>query len=394
MQPWQSVLLIFITLIIFGAGLYYDQIKKNTAIAYEDSLITTPSELAEDMELNDSLEINTSAILENSSAWAEKKVHLEVPKSNSRFSHLHKEAIKGDQFLVAIIKSLQDNPNAKKLIFSPFLNDVFIESETTILRSLYSIAQDVESPNRLVLTVRGHSVKASSLLTRVITESYAKELNEESPGNPLLPKLAKQRREISMLEQSQLQLAKQIQEENENSPGQSIEEIALLAELSQVKNDIQSGVKALKEIENIHLAQKDSSEYLTIKMLADFGNVQDFFSNIVELKKLLAKQELEAILKKEVNKNLDKLESSLAQEIARGIDHIKRTSRVSLDRKIELQRILVDLEMKKNDIHSLHPRFRVLKSVKKQLDEKNALFSSEFKKWQIAKQNLVIRKST
>ena len=197
-----------------------------------------------------------------------------------------------------------------------------------------------------------------------------------------------------MLEQSQLQLAKQIQEENENSPGQSIEEIALLAELSQVKNDIQSGVKALKEIENIHLAQKDSSEYLTIKMLADFGNVQDFFSNVVELKKLLAKQELEPILKKEVNKNLDKLESSLAQEIAKGIDHIKRTSRVSLDRKIELQKILVDNEIKKNDIHSLHPRFRVLKSVKKQLDEKNALFSSEFKKWQIAKQNLVIRKST
>ena len=72
MQPWQSVLLIFITLIIFGAGLYYDQIKKNTAIAYEDSLITTPSELAEDMELNDSLEINTSAILENSLAWRKK----------------------------------------------------------------------------------------------------------------------------------------------------------------------------------------------------------------------------------------------------------------------------------------------------------------------------------
>ena len=67
MQPWQSVLLIFITLIIFGAGLYYDQIKKNTAIAYEDSLITTPLELAEDTEQNDSLEINTSAILENSS---------------------------------------------------------------------------------------------------------------------------------------------------------------------------------------------------------------------------------------------------------------------------------------------------------------------------------------
>ena len=394
MQPWQSVLLISITLIIFGAGLYYDKIKKNTAIAYEESLITSQSAIAENMELNDSMEIKTSAILENSTAWAEKKVHLEVPKSNSHFSHLHKEAIKGDQFLVAIIKSLQDNPNAKKLIFSPFLNDVFIESEATILRSLYSIAQDVESPNILILSVRGHSVKASSLLTRVIIESYSKELKEETPHNPLLPKLVKQRREISMLEQSQLQLAKQIQEENENSPGQSIEEIALLAELSQVKNEINSGVSAMKKIENIHLAQKDPSEYLTIKMLADFGNVQDFFSNIVQLKKLLVKQELEPVLKNEVNKNLYKLEASLAQEIARGIDHIKRTSRISLDRKIELQKILVDLEMKKNDIHSLHPRFRVLRSVKKQLDEKNAIFSSEFKKWQMAKQNLVIRKST
>ena len=28
MQPWHSVLLISFTLIIFGAGLYYDQIKK------------------------------------------------------------------------------------------------------------------------------------------------------------------------------------------------------------------------------------------------------------------------------------------------------------------------------------------------------------------------------
>ncbi len=394
MQPWQSVLLISFTLIIFGAGLYYDQIKKNTAIAYEDSLITTQSALTQDMELNDSIEVKTSAILEDSTAWAENEVHLEVPKSNSHFSHLHKDAIKGDNFLAAIIKSLQDNPNAKKLIFSPFLNDVFIESETTILRSLYSIAQNVESPNRLVLTVRGHSAKASSLLTRVITESYLRELEEESPDKPLLPKLVKQRREISILEQSQLQLAKQIQEENENSPGQSIEEIALLAELSQIKNEINSGVRALKEIENIHLAQKDSSEYLTIKMLADFGNVQDFFSNIVQLKQLLVKEDLEPILKNEVNKNLHKLESSLVQEIARGIDHIKRTSRVSLDRKIELQKTLVDLEMKKNDIHSLHPRFRVLKSVKKQLDEKNAIFSSEFKKWQIAKQNFVIRKST
>ena len=37
MQPWQSVLLILITLTVFGAGFYYDQIEKDTALAYEDS---------------------------------------------------------------------------------------------------------------------------------------------------------------------------------------------------------------------------------------------------------------------------------------------------------------------------------------------------------------------
>ena len=394
MQPWHSILLILITLIIFGTGFYYDQIKKNTEIAFEDSLITAQTEIAESLELNDSTEIKTSEILENSTAWAETKLFLVIPESNSHLSHLHKDAIKGEKFLAAIISTLQQNPNAKNLIFSPFINDVFIESEFTILRSLYSVAQNIESPNILVLTIRGHSGKASSLLTRVITESYSKELRQESPLDPLLPKLAKQRIKISMLEQSQLQLAKQIQEENENSPGQSIEEIALLAELSQIKNDINLAVGALKDIEHIHLAQKDPSEFLKIKMLANFGNAKDFFSNIVQLKKMLITQELEPILKDEITKNLNRLQASLDQEIAKGIDHIKKSSRVSLDRKIQIQKILVDLEMKKNDIHSLHPRFRLLKSVKKQLEEKNTVFADEFKKWQTAKQNLVIRKSS
>ncbi len=394
MQPWHSILLILITLIIFGTGFYYDQIKKNTEIAFEDSLITAQTEIAESLELNDSTEIKTSEILENSTAWAETKLFLVIPESNSHLSHLHKDAIKGEKFLAAIISTLQQNPNAKNLIFSPFINDVFIESEFTILRSLYSVEQNIESPNILVLTIRGHSGKASSLLTRVITESYSKELRQESPLDPLLPKLAKQRIKISMLEQSQLQLAKQIQEENENSPGQSIEEIALLAELSQIKNDINLAVGALKDIEHIHLAQKDPSEFLKIKMLANFGNAKDFFSNIVQLKKMLITQELEPILKDEITKNLNRLQASLDQEIAKGIDHIKKSSRVSLDRKIQIQKILVDLEMKKNDIHSLHPRFRLLKSVKKQLEEKNTVFADEFKKWQTAKQNLVIRKSS
>jgi hypothetical protein len=45
--------------------------------------------------------------------------------------------------------------------------------------------------------------------------------------------------------------------------------------------------------------------------------------------------------------------------------------------------------MKKNDIHSFHPRFQLLKSVKSQLDEKRAIFSVDFKKWQNVKQGVI-----
>ena len=109
---------------------------------------------------------------------------------------------------------------------------------------------------------------------------------------------------------------------------------------------------------------------------------------------MLANQKLEAILIKEVTKNLTKLESSLDQELAMGIEHIKNLSKSALAKKIELQKKIVDLEMKKNDIHSLHPRFKLLKSVKKELDQKNSAFSSDFQKWQLAKQGLSFKKAS
>jgi hypothetical protein len=83
------------------------------------------------------------------------------------------------------------------------------------------------------------------------------------------------------------------------------------------------------------------------------------------------------------------LKASLNQELARGIEHIKELSKTALEQKIQLQKKLVDLEMMKNDIHSLHPRFKLLKSVKIQLDEKRSNFSAGFEKWQNVKQGLI-----
>ena len=393
MQPWHSVLLIIITLIVFGAGFYYDQIEKNTAAAYEESLMKTREEIAQKQDSNISSEIQSSTILEKSSAWAETKIIIKVNQNNSHLSYLHKEAMKGKTFLTAVIKTLDKNPTAKEIILSPFINDIFTESESSIMQSLYSIAQNIELPTELLLIVRGHSGKASSLLTKVITDTYKSELKNETPDNPLLPTLLNQIKKIRILEENQLQLAEQIEEENENSSGQTIEEIALRSEIMQINTEINSHVKALKEIEKIHLTQKDLIEYLSIHSLANFGNVQEFLINIDQLKRMLVNQALEPIFKKEVTKNLKNLESSLNQELAKGIEHIKELSRTALKRKLELQKRLVDFEMKKNDIHSLHPRFKLLKSVTKQLNGMKAVFSSEFGKWRQAKQDLAFKKA-
>jgi hypothetical protein len=390
MQPWQSVLLIIITLLVFGAGFYYDQIKKDNAIGYENSLITSNEQTITSNNTDSILpELQTSENLENSSAWAETSVIIEIPPNNAPLSYLHKEAIKGKNFLSVIVETLNKNPTAKDLIFSPFINEFFSEPESVILQSLYSIAQDTESTNQFLLIVRGHSAKASSLLTKVIIDTYKKELEQETTNNPLVPKLSKQRDKIKILEGNQLHLAKQIQEENENSSSQSVEEIAIRSELIQTTSEINVQVVALEEIEKIHLNRKDPVEYLTIPALASFGNVEEFLSNIDQLKKMLVDRKLESILRKEVTKNINKLEASLSQELASGIDDIKVRSRTALKRKIELQKRLVDLEMKKNDIHSFHPRFQLLKSVKSQLDEKRAIFSAGFKKWQNVKQGVI-----
>lgn len=394
MQPWQSVLLIISTLLIFGAGFYYDQIEKNTAIAYEESIMSAPVQTDAPIDNNSSTKTNKREELQNSSAWAESKFIIEVPIEKSGFLGLHKEAIKGNTFLTSVLNTLHANPTAKEMIFSPFLNDVFIEPEPEIMRSLFSVSQNVETSNQLFVIVRGHSGKASQLLLRVIFENYKREIQKESTDKPLLPELVNQKKEILMLQKNYLQLAEQIHEENQGSSSQSIEEIALKSELMQIKTELNSHVEALTGIEKIYLDKNKYSEFLTIHSLANYGNIQEFIDNIDQLKRMLANQKLEAILIKEVTKNLTKLESSLDQELAMGIEHIKNLSKSALAKKIELQKKIVDLEMKKNDIHSLHPRFKLLKSVKKELDQKNSAFSSDFQKWQLAKQGLSFKKAS
>jgi transcriptional regulator of NAD metabolism len=392
MQPWQSVLLIISTLLIFGAGFYYDQIEKNTAIAYEESITSSPKQILVPIKNNSSFKNKEPKELQNSSAWAESNFIIEVPKKQAHLLALHKKAIKGTPFLNSTVDTLTQNPTAKELVFSPFLNDVFVEPELEIMRSLFSISQNPKIPNQLLVTVRGHTKKASEILLHMIFDNYQNLTQAETTEKPLLPNLLEQKAKILLLKENYLLLAKQIQEENEGSSVQSIEEIALNSELSQIKSELNTYVDALHEIEKIYIDGKGYGKFLNIYILANFGNVQGFLDNIEQLKRMLVNQKLESILEKEVTKNLASLEISLNQELVKGIEHVKNLSKTALSRKLELQKKLVDLELKKNNIHSLHPKFKLLKSVKSELDEKQIIFSSNYQKWTTAIKVLSLKK--
>ena len=392
MQPWQSVLLIIFTLLIFGAGFYYDQIEKNTAIAYEESIISSPKQILVPIENNSSFKNKEPKELQNSSAWAESNFIIEVPKKQTHLLALHKEAIKGTPFLTSTVDALTQNPTAKELVFSPFLNDVFVEPELEIMRSLFSISQNPKISNQLLVIVRGHTKKAAEILLHLIFDHYQNLTQAETTEKPLLPNLVEQKAKILLLKENYLLLAKQIQEENEGSSVQSIEEIALNSELSQIKSELNTYVDALNEIEKIYIDGKGYGKFLNIYILANFGNVQGFLDNIEQLKRMLVNQKLESILEKEVTKNLASLEISLNQELVKGIEHVKNLSKTALSRKLELQKKLVDLELKKNNIHSLHPKFKLLKSVKSELDEKQIIFSSNYQKWTTAIKVLSLKK--
>ncbi len=391
MQPWQSILLILITLIGFGFGFYYDQVKKNSFAALENSYVHSAKEnIIEENSSSDS----KSNILQNSSAWAETRANIELPYSATNLIHLHKEALEGEVFLNLTLSELNQSPTAKEMIFSPFLNDIFIEPEKEILMSLFSIVQNINQPNRLSLLVRGHSQKASVLLSKLILETYQRHIENESIENPIHPELSDQQQKILMLEENHIKLATQIQEENQNSEVQSIEEIAIRSELMQITTELKSHKRALLDIETIHRTQEDPSEYLTIYSLANFGNVEDIVNKIDQLKTMIVNQELADTVKLEVSRNLSSLEQSLNQELANGIEQIKQLTKDAIKKKANLHKKLSDLEVKKNDLHIYHPRFKLLRALKSEIDQKKAVFRKNYKQWVEAKKGLSFKKAS
>ena len=385
MQKWQSILLIIITLIVFGAGFYTDQIKKDTIGGYDESLII---ESKKDIQ---SHEEHTDVFSEESSAWAKTNFIIEVQKGNTNGATFHHQALLGKVFRQNLLKVLNENKTVKEIVFSPF--DDIPTNKTSVLQSLYSARVNIKEPTQVILQVRGHSKKSSALLASLIVETYKNSIFNESRSNPILPDLVEQQSKILKLEENQLTLSQNLQKEKGLSTNISIEEIAIKSELSQVSSEIDSLILILREIENIHLKKQNAKNYLSINALASFGQVQEILSHIEQLSEILINQSVDPVLEKEISKNLISLRESLNQELATGIDHIKNELKSSVSRQKELHARLVGFEIKNKDELTFSPRLKLLKAHNKELHLAKEQFEKMYIAWQNSIADFVFKKT-
>ena len=385
MQKWQSILLIIITLIVFGVGFYTDQIKKNTISGYDESLVIESTKYAQ------SHDEHSDILSEESSVWAKTKFIIEIPKGNPDVATFHNHALLGKKFRQHLLQALSENKTVKEIIFSPF--EDISTNEPSILQSLFSAQVNIEKPTQIILHVRGHSQKSSSLLAGLIVETYKNSILNESRNNPILPELIKQKSKILELEENQLTLSKNLQKEKGQSKNISIEEIAIKSELSQVTSEIDALIFILREIESIHLQKKDSKNYLSINSLASFGQVQEILSHIEQLSEMIINQSLDPVLEKEISKNLISLRESLNKELASGIDHIKDELKSTVSRQKELHARLVDFEINKKDDLAFSPRLKLLKAHNLQLSLVKEQYEKMYLAWESSKEGIVFKKA-
>jgi hypothetical protein len=385
MQKWQSILLIIITLIVFGAGFYTDQIKKDTIGGYDESLII---ESKKDIQ---SHEEHTDVFSEESSAWAKTNFIIEVQKGNTNGATFHNQALLGKVFRQNLLKVLNENKTVKEIVFSPF--DDIPTNKTSVLQSLYSARVNIKEPTQVILQVRGHSKKSSALLAGLIVETYKNSIFNESRSNPILPDLIEQQSKILKLEENQLTLSQNLQKEKGLSTNISIEEIAIKSELSQVSSEIDSLILILREIESIHLKKQNAKNYLSINALASFGQVQEILSHIEQLSEMVINQAVDPVLEKEISKNLISLRESLNQELATGIDHIKNELKSSVSRQKELHARLVGFEIKNMDELTFSPRLKLLKAHNKELHLAKEQFEKMYIAWQNSMADIVFKKT-
>ncbi len=386
MHPWQSVLLIIFSLSLFYYGMYYEEIKEESQAPL--ALQSKPSPPVQ--ESADTLLPSPSPTLESdeqisSGNWAEQRTLLLVENGSPSQTSLHSDALLSPFFLEKVMVLMSKTPTAREMILSPFQSSAFKQNESQIVRALFSTREATGRPDGLFLVCRGHSIKTSRLFASIVIQAYEQAVSEETMDNPLISKFQKHRKKIDELDHKRNILVEQIQKSARGGRSANIEEIALQAELLETTSELESLGGTLRQIESIRKNNPNPMAQLAVEKVANYKTIPELVRLSGQLETMLANENPDAFVKKEVSRNLDSTNKQIVGEIKNAIDWIKLDTKEALERKKALEGNLVELRAKEDlDILS-NPRYELLKRLNSEISSLQGNYRMQFDDWKKAK---------
>jgi hypothetical protein len=317
---------------------------------------------------------------------AEERILLLVENGSPKHVSLHSDALHSPFFLEKIMELLNKTPTAREMILDPFPSSAYKQNEKQLVRGLFSTREASGKTGGLYLVCRGHSIKTSRLFASIVIQAYERAISEETMRDPLISTFNKNQEKMDALDLDISYLVEQIQKSARGGSGANIEEIALQAELAETTNELGSLGETLRQIESIRKNNPNPMAQLAVESVANYKTIPELVRMSAQLETMLANENPDSFVKKEVSRNLDSTNQQIDREITNAIDWIKSVTKEALERKKVLERKLVELRAKEDEEIVSNPRYGQLKKLNAELSSLRENYREQFDDWKKAKE--------
>lgn len=397
MRAWHCLLIIIITISLFIFGMFRKDIEGNLDYSKYEQQGTDKDQTENLNSKNQTINVegeNTQTeqqlgTITSSKTWAEFESRLTVPEKNKWALHSFSKIIESKRFRDLLSENLSEKITVMEQIFSPFENSFFLENKSEILGTLFSTRMGNDKEDSFLIICRGHSMHCAKLLANVLFETLDLALKNESYTNPLLNHLYTQFLTIQKLQekvdQIKIQLHGKVKDDTHN-----IESIALQSELLQLEEECKSMKSNLKKIDELYKKNRETLQFLSIDYIYNYGRVLEYKKIIEELEILKSNRELDEFMSTEIEKNIVANSRLLETEIISAIDQLKSITKITVDRRIELQKRIVDINKDKAKYLHNHSHFKLLNELNTELQQKRNDYHLLYSKWELVKNNYTI----
>ena len=325
----------------------------------------------------------------SSKTWAEFESRLTVPVKNKWALHCFSKIIESKRFRDLLSGNLNEKITVMEQIFSPFENSFFLENKSEILGTLFSTRIENEKEDNFLIICRGHSMHCAKLLANVLFETLDLAIKNESYTKPLLNHLHAQFLTIQKLQekvdQIKIQLHGKVKDDTHN-----IESIALQSELLQLEEECKDMKSNLKKVDELYKKNRETLQFLDIDYIYNYGRVREFKKIIEDLEMLKTNRKLDEFMSTEIEKNIVENLRLLETEIITAIDQLKSKTKITVERRIELQKRIVDINKGNAENLHNHPHFKLLNELNTTLLQKRNDYHLLYSKWDLVKNNYMI----